>query len=151
MIAQAIDTQFDDGASNTGSVRAAAPVTGTAAGTTPDRSQAPRPAAARGGVEGGPFGGPNRGGGIPGPRRRTNNGGPRPGHSGPRRPAPAGTGIGNGGGPRPNWTAERTGPGRDDRDRRPSGNSGHPGPQGGHPGAVRALPGERLARAARRD
>lgn len=36
VIAQAIDTQFDDGASATGNVRAAAPATGTAAGTTPD-------------------------------------------------------------------------------------------------------------------
>ena len=36
VIAQAIDTQFDDGASNTGSVRAAAPATGTAAGPARD-------------------------------------------------------------------------------------------------------------------
>ncbi|HET7703443.1 MAG TPA: DEAD/DEAH box helicase [Candidatus Limnocylindrales bacterium] len=131
-----------------------------AAGTAPDRSQAPRPAASRGGVDGGPFGpgqnrgaggAPNRGGGIPGPRRRSNNGGPRPGHSGPRRPAPAGTGIGNGGGPRPNWTAERTGPIRDDRNGRPGSHSGQSRPQAGHPGSVRALPGERLARADRRD
>jgi ATP-dependent RNA helicase RhlE len=114
----------------------------------PDRSQGPRRDGPRPGAPGSEI---NRGGGIPGPRRRPNSGGPRPGQHGQRRPAPAGSGIGNGGGPRPNWIAERSGQGRDDRGRGPNGNPGHGRPQGPGPGSFQALPGERLARAERRD
>ncbi len=106
----------------------------------PDRSQGPRRDGPRPGAPGSEI---NRGGGTPGPRRRSNNsGGPRPGQHGQRRPAPAGSGIGNGGGPRPNWTAERTGQGRDDRGRA-QGGGGDRAPR------FDQLPGERLARANR--
>ena len=90
-----------------------------------DRGQAVRSGAGRGG----PAGSSHRPGGPGGHR----SGGPRPGQHGPRRPAPAGSGIGNGGAPRPNWTAERTERGRDDR-------SGQ-GPVPRQQGADRALPG----------
>jgi ATP-dependent RNA helicase RhlE len=127
----------------------------------PDRSQGPRRDGPRPGAPGSDI---NRGGGIPGPRRRSNNnGGPRPGQSGPRRPAPAGTGIGNGGGPRSGWAGggermDRNGDPRgrndrprDDRGRHPGPNHGQGRPQGPNPGGFRAIPGERLARAERRD
>ena len=128
-----------------------------------DRSQGPRRDGPRPGAPGSDI---NRGGGIPGPRRRSNNnGGPRPGQSGPRRPAPAGVGIGNGQGPRQGWAGggervDRDGRGRsdrprDDRGRRPGSNSGAGAggsrPQGSGHGGFVALPGERLARAERRD
>ena len=126
----------------------------------PERSQAPR----RDGVRpGGPGSDINRGGGIPGPRRRSNNGGPRPGQSGPRRPAPSGTGIGNGQGSRSGWAGggermDRNGDPRgrgdrprDDRGHGPGGNPGQGRPQGPSRGGFVALPGERLARAERRD
>ncbi|MEA2547975.1 MAG: hypothetical protein QOE42_573, partial [Chloroflexota bacterium] len=112
---------------------------------------------------GGPGSDINRGGGIPGPRRRSNNGGPRPGQSGPRRPAPSGTGIGNGQGSRSGWAGggermDRNGDPRgrgdrprDDRGRGPGGNPGQGRPQGPSRGGFVALPGERLARAERRD
>ena len=127
----------------------------------PDRSQSPRHDGVRAGSPsraGGPSG-PNRGGGVPGPRRgRPNNGGPRPGQSGPRRPAPAGTGIGNGQGPRQPWSngPERTerGHGRPNgprNDRGPRGGQGGQRPQGPGPRGFVAMPGERLARAERRD
>jgi ATP-dependent RNA helicase RhlE len=123
----------------------------------PDRSQAPRHDGARAGG----AGAPNRGR-IPGPRRgRPNNGGPRPGQSGPRRPAPAGTGIGNGQGSRSGWAGgERMDRGgdprrsdrpRDDRNRRPGGSPGTGRPPAPAAGGFRALPGERLARAEIRD
>jgi ATP-dependent RNA helicase RhlE len=127
----------------------------------PDRSQGPRRDGPRPGAPGSDI---NRGGGIPGPRRRSNNnGGPRPGQSGPRRPAPAGSGIGNGGGPRSGWAGggermDRNGDPRgrsdrprDDRGRHPGPNHGQGRPQGPNPGGFRAIPGERLARAERRD
>jgi ATP-dependent RNA helicase RhlE len=117
-----------------------------------DRNQAPRHDGAR-------AGGAYRGIGDSGPRYgRPNNGGPRPGSSGPRRPAPAGAGIGNG--PRPGWAngnrPERSfdqhnrhdGP-RDDRGRGGNSSRGHSSSSKG--GDFRALPGERLARAQRRD
>jgi ATP-dependent RNA helicase RhlE len=127
----------------------------------PDRSQGPRRDGPRPGAHGSEI---NRGGGIPGPRRaRPNHGGPRPGQSGPRRPAPAGTGIGNGQGARQSWAGggERMdrngdprgrgdGP-RDDGARRSGGQPGIRRPQGGGPSSFRAMPGERLARADRRD
>ncbi|MDQ3127864.1 MAG: DEAD/DEAH box helicase [Chloroflexota bacterium] len=113
----------------------------------PDRSQGPRRDGPRPGAPGSDI---NRGGGIPGPRRRPNSGGPRPGQHGQRRPAPAGSGIGNSGGPRPNWTAERTGQGRDDRGRSSSGN-GYRGnnDRPSDPRTFEQLPGERLARSNR--
>jgi hypothetical protein len=40
---------------------------------------------------------------------------------------------------------------RDDRGRRPGGNPGNGRPQGSTPNGFQALPGERLARAERRD
>jgi ATP-dependent RNA helicase RhlE len=128
-----------------------------------DRSKGPRREGPRPGAPGSQI---NRGGGIPGPRRRSNNGGPRPGQSGPRRPAPAGTGIGNGQGSRSSWAGggdrgqrmDRNGDPRgrsdrprDDRDRHPGPNHGQSRPQGSNPGGFRAIPGERLARAERRD
>ncbi len=133
--------------------------TATAGG---DRSQGPRRDGPRPGAPGSEI---NRGGGIPGPRRRPNNGGPRPGQSGPRRPAPAGASIGNGQGSRSNWVGggervDRNGDprGRSDRPRNDGGrrSGGHPGqgsgrPQGPGQGGFQALPGERLARAERRD
>ena len=116
----------------------------------PDRSQGPRRDGPRPGAPGSEI---NRGGGIPGPRRgRPNNGGPRPGHSGPRRPAPAGTGIGNGfgRGPRPDWAAERTGQSGDGRrgsePGRGSGGSSGPGDRQ----RFVAMPGEKLSRQADR-
>ncbi|HUQ78980.1 MAG TPA: DEAD/DEAH box helicase [Patescibacteria group bacterium] len=118
-----------------------------------DNGQGPRRDGPRPGAPGSDI---NRGGGVPGPRRRPNSGGPRPGQHGQRRPAPAGAAIGNGGGPRPNWTAERTGQGRDDRGRGSNGGrgangNGHSGgndrPSG--PRTFEQLPGERLARANR--
>jgi len=127
----------------------------------PDRSQGPRRDGPRPGAPGSDI---NRGGGIPGPRRgRPNNGGPRPGQSGPRRPAPSGTGIGNGQGSRSGWAGggermDRNGDPRgrndrprDDRGRQPGPNHGQGRPQGSNPGGFRAIPGERLARAERRD
>ena len=128
----------------------------------PDHSQGPRRDGPRPGAPGSDI---NRGGGIPGPRRRPNNGGPRPGQSGPRRPAPAGTGIGNGSGARSSWSGggermDRNGDprGRSDRPRndagrRPGGNpgQGHGRPQSPGPRSFQALPGERLARAEHRD
>jgi ATP-dependent RNA helicase RhlE len=126
----------------------------------PDRSQGPRRDGPRPGAPGSEI---NRSGGIPGPRRRSNNGGPRPGQSGPRRPAPAGTGIGNGQGSRSGWAGggermDRNGDPRgrgdrprDDRGRHPGPNHGQSRPQGPNPGGFRAIPGERLARAERRD
>ena len=125
-----------------------------------DRSQGPRRDGPRPGAPGSEI---NRGGGIPGPRRRPNNGGPRPGQSGPRRPAPAGAGIGNGQGSRSGWAGggermDRNGDPRgrgdrphDDRGRGPGGNPGLRRPEGPNPGGFRAIPGERLARAERRD
>jgi ATP-dependent RNA helicase RhlE len=116
----------------------------------PDRSQAPRHDVARSGSSA-----PNRGGGLPGPRRgRPNDGGPPPGQSGPRRPAPAGAGIGNGLGQRQEWAGSndrgrRNGP-RGDRGGRPTGNAQESRPRGGG-SDLRALPGERIARAERRD
>ncbi|HEY3163797.1 MAG TPA: helicase-related protein, partial [Candidatus Limnocylindrales bacterium] len=146
---------------NAGPIRRAAP-------SGPDRSQAPRhdqtprfDGARFDGARAGSSAGP-RAGGMPGARRgRPNNGGPRPGQSGPRRPAPAGTGIGNGPGPRHGWSSgpERTerahgrpnGP-RNDRGHRGSpGGSGGPRPQGPGPRGFVAMPGERLARGERRD
>ena len=116
----------------------------------PDRAQGPRRDGPRrdgprrdGPRPGAPGSDINRGGGIPGPRRRSNNGGPRPGQSGSRRPAPAGTGIGNASGPRPEG---RDGP----RPARRGGPSGQPRPQGTSTG-FRAMPGERLARVERSD
>jgi ATP-dependent RNA helicase RhlE len=127
----------------------------------PDRSQGPRRDGPRPGAPGSDI---NRGGGVPGPRRgRPNNGGPRPGQSGPRRPAPSGTGIGNGQGSRSGWAGggermDRNGDPRgrndrprDDRGRQPGPNHGQSRPQGPNPGGFRAIPGERLARAERRD
>jgi ATP-dependent RNA helicase RhlE len=117
----------------------------------PDRSQGPRRDGPRPGAPGSEI---NRGGGIPGPRRRPNSGGPRPGQNGQRRPAPAGAGIGNGGGPRPDWNAERAERGRDDRGRGPSGNPGNGSnqgrAQGPGPRSFDQLPGERLARSTNR-
>ncbi len=133
-----------------------------------DRGPAPRRDGPRPGAPGSEI---NRGGGIPGPRRgRPNNGGPRPGQSGPRRPLTGGVGIGNGQGSRQGWAGgermDRNGDqrGRSDRPRedrgrgqgRPGGHSGdgHSGggrPQGPGPRGFQALPGERLARADRRD
>ena len=137
---------------NHGPIRHAAP---TGAGM--DRSQGPRRDGPRPGAPGSEI---NRGGGIPGPRRgRPNNGGPRPGQSGPRRPAPAGTGIGNGQGARSGWAGggermDRNGDPRgrndrprDDRGRHPGPNHGQSRPQGPNPGGFRAIPGERLSRA----
>jgi ATP-dependent RNA helicase RhlE len=138
-----------------GPIRHAAP-----SGASMDRSQGPRRDGPRPGAPGSDV---NRGGGIPGPRRRSNNGGPRPGQSGPRRPAPAGTGIGNGQGSRSGWAGggermDRNGDPRgrndrprDDRGRHPGPNQGQSQPQGPNPGGFRAIPGERLARAERRD
>jgi ATP-dependent RNA helicase RhlE len=146
---------------NFGPIRHAAP-----SGAGMDRSQGPRRDGPRPGAPGSDI---NRGGGIPGPRRRSNNnGGPRPGQSGPRRPAPAGTGIGNGGA-RSGWAGggERmdrngdprggrgNGP-REDRGRGPGRPGGNPGsgqgrPQGAGPRSFQALPGERLARVEHRD
>ena len=126
----------------------------------PDRSQAPRRDGPRPGAPGSEI---NRGGGIPGPRRRPNNGGPRPGQSGPRRPAPAGAGIGNASGPRQGWSGgermDRNGDPRGRTDRPQGGRGGGPGgnpgrgrPQGGpNAGGFLALPGEHLARSVRRD
>src|SRR4051794_41724990 len=112
----------------------------------PDRSQGPRPERAR---TVGPSAEANRGGGAPGPRRgRRNDGGPRPGQSGPRRPAPAGTAIGNGQGSRQGWAGggervERNGEPRgrgngtcDDRGRR-GGPTGYPGSGVGRPAGPR--------------
>jgi len=124
-----------------------------------DRSQGPRRDGPRPSAPGSDI---NRGGGIPGPRRHSNNGGPRPGQSGPRRPAPAGTGIANGQGPRSSWAGgermDRNGEQRgrsdrprDDRGRHPGPDHGQGRPQGPNPGGFLAMPGERLARAERRD
>jgi ATP-dependent RNA helicase RhlE len=126
----------------------------------PDRSQGPRRDGPRPGAPGSDI---NRRGGIPGPRRGSNNGGPRPGQSGPRRPAPAGAGIGNGQAPRQGWAGggermDRNGDPRgrsdrprDDRGRHPGPNHSQSRPQGPHSGGFRAIPGERLARAELRD
>ena len=112
-----------------------------------DRSQAPRPTRfdAR----------PNeaRPGGPPIPRRGGPiNGASRPGHSGPRRAAPAGTGIGNGQGFRSNWAGGdqrgRTDRPQDDRGRR-RGRSDQGRPHGPDSDGFRTMPGERLARSER--
>ena len=115
-----------------------------------DRNHAPR--------HNGGHAATNRGPGFAGPRRdRPTDIGPRPGSSGPRRPAPAGSGIGNG--PRQGWSGgnrpdrgfdqhSRSDRPRDDRGRKwqPDGRRSAP-----HHNGVQALPGERLARAERRD
>ena len=121
----------------------------------PDRSQGPRRDGPRPGAPGSDI---NRGGGIPGPRRRSNDGGPRPGQSGPRhpargrhrqrpRPAPGWAGGGermdrNGD---PRGRSDRP---RDDRGRNPGPtHEAKAGRRVQNLGGFRAIPGERLARA----
>jgi len=124
-----------------------------AAASGADRNYAPR----HDGAHAGGVSSPYRGGSSAPHRGRPNNGGPRPGSSGPRRPAPAGSGIGNG--PRPGWSGvNRPGSGFDQHNRsdRPRDDRGRSWPPDGrrsapHRVGVQALPGERLARAERRD
>jgi ATP-dependent RNA helicase RhlE len=123
-----------------------------AAASGAERTHAPRHDGAHAGGVSGPYRGSS------GPRHgRPNNGGPRPGSSGPLRPASAGSGIGNG--PRPGWAngnrTERNF-GQHNRTDRPHDDRGQNGQSDGRRSApyrhgVQALPGERLARAERRD
>ena len=98
------------------------------------------------------------------PRRgRPNQGNHRPGQSGPRRPGPPGSGIGNGQGPRAGWPGGdrpdrgfdqrdgRSGRPRDDRGRRHGGNPNASRPPAPSRDGFQALSGERLARAQGRD